>query len=446
MNDLDVFGIGDPEPEQPKQLSLVKRPPSYFEFEPLYTKLLNLKAINKPMNGYLKDLGATITPNRKPAMAPTIEGLTWEHIESMKALMEEKQKAAKKGGKKAPLPDKTKVAPDAATLEAKATAEVEATEEPAEDAAPPKKVADKPKPEKKPSASQQIKEWEKLCNLAVKKGYVKEDVSQYAQRLAPNLTDLTEEHWNALANFVASLQDVSPAALKKEAKLAEERNQALFAKETEDRVWDILQTEIENPMTGEKFTVRRVMQFIAATMSMQETRTNEYTADMNQLNAESDHWHLMYWQQLSPIFKDELARRRRVSKTTGKVYYKPATIKMGWASIKRSPVPGGPKCTDKEGFKRWVVELSKDPEKLNQFLSTLTPEQKNIVQECFRLEVSIDWRACELATEAGVEFPEWKIEEHDPIGEPKLYFSRPRATKPGEQPEEDGDEDAVEEE
>lgn len=445
MNDLDVFGIGDPEPEQPRQLSLVKRPPSYFEFEPLFTRLLNLKAIKKPMNVYLQELGAKLTPNRKPAMAPTIEGLTWEHIESMKKLLEEKEAAAKKGkkaDKKAPLPDKTKVAPVAASLEVEPPAEVEDSEEPA----PPEMMAEKPKAEKKPTISQQIKEFEKLCNLAVKKGYVKDDVTGFASNLAPKLSELTTEHLASIANFVAELPDVSPAALKKEAKLAEERNQALFAKETEDRVWNILQTEIENPLTGDKFTVRRVMQFIAATMSMQETRTNEYTADMNQLNAESDHWHLMYWQQLSPIFKDELARRRRVSKTTGKVYYKPATIKMGWASIKRDPVKGGPKCTDKEGFKRWVVELSKDPEKLNQFLSTLTPEQKNIVQECFRLEVSIDWRACELATEAGVEFPEWKIEEHDPIGEPKLYFSRPRATKPGEQPEEDGDEDAVEEE
>jgi len=95
LNDLAVFGVG--EPEEPQQLSIVKRPPSYFEYEPLYTKALNLKIIRASMIAHIRGLGGDMK-EPKGMKAPEISGITWEHIEKLKAQIAEKEaaEAAKK--------------------------------------------------------------------------------------------------------------------------------------------------------------------------------------------------------------------------------------------------------------------------------------------------------------------------------------------------------------
>jgi len=426
LNDLAVFGVG--EPEEPQQLSIVKRPPSYFEYEPLYTKALNLKIIRASMIAHIRGLGGDMK-EPKGMKAPEISGITWEHIEKLKAQIAEKEAA--EAAKKTKKNQKPKAAQAPENAPPALAAEVPP-------AAPPEEKPEKAAKPKELTPERRIKEWEKLKNQLIKKGYEKDDLTGYARALAPDSSQLTEEHFNQIAAIIAELDDCSPAAIKKATKEQEAKNAALFNMNCEDRVWDLLQMEVVNPWDETKYTARQVFQNLAATMSLQETRTNEHEADMKQLADREASWYGNYWSQLRGPLREELAKRRRVSQS-GKVYYKPATIKLGWCSVKRSPIAGGPTCKDKDGFKQWITELSKAPEKLNEYMHTLTAEQIALFVNCFQQSISIDYRACEIAVEAGVEFPGWKIEDPDPIGEPKLYFSRPRDTTRGVDEAEDED-------
>ena len=432
LSDLSVFGIPGYGEEPPKQLSIVKPLPAYSDFEPLYTKLLNMKATQKTVLRYLAGLGATIKESKGASIKdPEIVGLTWEHIDQMKATIAEKEaKAAEKKQKKG------KAQPEPAS---EAEEGPSAQEQPIDQPEAPPEPPAKEKQSKPWTMEKRAKEWQRLQQKLEKKGYEKDDLTGMATAYADELPALLPEHFDQLAATIEGLEDVSPSALEKQRKEREKKEAAEFMQGCEDRITALLNSEIVNPFNQNKYTVKQVLRNLAATMSLAETRSNEYVADMNQLNADEQGWKQCYGAHLNYELVREFERRQRTD-ANGEIYYRPATIKLGWISAKRSPVKGGPTCTDKNSFQIWVNELAADPKKLEAFLSSLTQEQQTKVANCFQRSISIDYRACEIAVNAGVKFPEWTIKDPDPIGEPKLYFSRPRATTPGESQTEEEEE------
>lgn len=404
MNDLDVFGIGEGDPDESQQLSLVRRPPSWFDFDPLWQRLMKIKPrYPKTEAQTLAALGAVIKDN-KNAKAPTITGLTWEALEKWEAeikAMEEKS-AEKKAEKEKPK------------------------EKNAE--------AKEPKPL---TLTQLAKEIEKLVKQAEKKGYAREDVLQQ-QKTLEDATIHGQEAIDRLALWIVELEDISPAALKKAMKQADEKKALEAAFETEDRIGKLLDRQIENPFSKKLYTIRDVLKRFAKIESLKQIRKDEYEADMKQLEDMENGWNACYKAEIEMLLINEFKARRYVHPETGEVEFKPATIKLNWVSAKRQSVKGGPHCEDRERFKLFVDDLKK-PEVRTEFLQSLTPEQKVLFGKCFKQSVSIDWNACEIAVRNGVKLPNWIIQQKDDIGTPKLHFSKPRGTAapatPGEEEE-----------
>jgi len=418
LNDLSVFGVpgyGEPT-EQPQQLSLVKRPPSYFDFQEVWTKMLQLKCVRTTAENYLQKLGATIKLNKEPK-SPTITGLTWEHIEQMKAQVAEKEaKTQEKKAKK----ETPKATPAPVPQTAGTPAEVP----------PPTPPKEKPK-----TAAQQLKEFESIVRIAEKKGYAREDVTQHYAALQQDESVSEDEILWELTGWVAQLHDVSSAALKRQNAEKEALSVAQSESHAIDRVEAILNAKFVNPFDKKEYTGRQVVRTLSTIRSQMETRENEYIADMNELRSGEEGWKNCYGAQLNYFLKEEFKLRRRIN-AAGKAYYRPATIKLGWITAKRQRVEGGPQCTDKALFVQ-MVQKFKDPKVLEEFLSSLTDKQKLLFANCFKLDISIDWRACEIAVENGIKFDHWTIKETDEIGEPKLYFSKPRAVTAGVEEEEE---------
>lgn len=417
MNDLDVFNE-EPAPQQQKlAIAEAKRPPSYFEFSPLWMRWTKLKPkFPKTQKQFLASHGAFMEePKGGSAKAPEITKWTWEkHDEWRKEIEElEAAAAAKAPGKPAAKAEKPKAEP--------ATAEV------------------------KPRTQAQInKEFERLLKLASKKGYSKED-------LQATIDHITQDgNWNESAllefdKYVKDLEDISDAGLKKAAKAQAEKDAAEFATQIDDRIGKLLATEVRNPFSQKVYTVRDVLKRLAKIRSLMQTRENEYKAEMAQLESDEQGWLTCYGASVNCLLIDEFNARRYKDDEGKTIEFKPATVKLSWLSAKRKPVKGGPVCKDrdKEFFKLWVEDDLKKPEVQKELTQSLTQVQKEMLQKCFRKTVSIDWDACERAVRAGVKLPHWTIQEADDIGEPELYFSKPRQKKAGVSVTTDEDEDDV---
>ena len=398
MNDLDVFNEDDA-PQQQK-LAIVEpkknRAPSYYDFQPLLQKLLKL-GVRTTAEKYLERFGATIKLNREPK-APTITGLTWEHVDKINAHI--------------------------AALEAKAKPPAKAE----------KPAAQKAKPAAAPeqtgrTVSQRKKEGDRLLKLALKKGYAKEDL----QRAIDHFTE--DGSWTETAllefdKYVQDLEDVSPAGQKKAAKEKAEKQAADLMEQLEDRIGTILDKEIRNAKNGKVYTVRKVLKRLAIIKSLQETRAGEYEAEKRQLESSEIGWKLCYGGTICGLLIDEFEARRIFNEDGTTKEFRPATIVLGWLTAKRKPIKAWPKCTDKERFAIWVEdELVKKPEVRQKIQQSLTPEQNSLFQKCFKKGVFIDYDMVERAYKAGVPFPYWMIPDADDIGEPELYFSKPRDKK-----------------